>query len=254
MIWNSNLGMRYVLGGKMSDRKEEISNFSEEVLGVNFRSFRTLRDLLIRPKKVFDDFQNKAGNYTPTLRLALLLLGIALALYYFVGGYEKFNAQMILDQGQAQDLIETYGREKTEKFLETTMGIYKFSALPAMIASAFPMLLLISLLKKNLSLGYKINFLFGAACVSFLAAIVFMPVQFLVKATPVWLYVLIYWTSYFFFALTIFRGSRDVLYETTLGGIIKSVLITAIYALLSLVLILVFTVIGMIIVAPSILS
>ena len=77
----------------MSDTIEKISTVArpgmnallEDVFGLNVRGLRTLKDLFIRPKRVFDSARqiDWANTHTPTIRLTFSLITVYMLLSFF---------------------------------------------------------------------------------------------------------------------------------------------------------------------------
>ena len=64
----------------------------EEITGFNLRSFRTLRDLFLKPSKVFEAYARGERTYTPSLRLWLSFTVMLTVITYFFGSHEDLFA------------------------------------------------------------------------------------------------------------------------------------------------------------------
>ncbi len=218
----------------MSDRKEEISNFSEEVLGVNLRSFRTVRDLIIRPNKVFQDIQDRKGNYTPTLRIALFVVGLAFAATYFVGGTDQFLLVGVQENGNLyENLVKQYGQEKIDKYFGIVTNILTYTAPFQTILAMAPVIWILKSIKPEATLPLRINYVFGVATISTITSLIL----FMVYAFSNVSYFTYVWLTFPFPLIaswvTAFRGGQNLFFSKRNDGIMISTLITIIGTVVS---------------------
>lgn len=65
--------------------KPSVDSLLEDLFGLNVRGFKTLRDLFIKPKRVFESARitDWAGQHTPTFRLTFSLITLSMLLSFF---------------------------------------------------------------------------------------------------------------------------------------------------------------------------
>ena len=85
-------------------RNEDTEDFIEDILGFNFRSFRTIYALFVKPRAVFQAYAERdRETYTPSLRIWLGIIGLQVLFSVVWGGY----GGLILSQWQAGDSQES---------------------------------------------------------------------------------------------------------------------------------------------------
>jgi hypothetical protein len=73
---------------------------AEDIFGLSLRGLTTLRDILVRPAKVFEAARapDWKSRYTPSIRLATSLVALMLLLRFFWAGKESAMFQSVLAQ------------------------------------------------------------------------------------------------------------------------------------------------------------
>jgi len=105
------------------EKHSELQSAVEDVVGFNFRSLKTLRDLFVRPNTVFRSYAARDRvTYTPALRLWAGVLGISVLVSALWGGWPGIMRRQIesldpntraiyveLSQGRMDEFIGHYG-------------------------------------------------------------------------------------------------------------------------------------------------
>ncbi len=194
---------------------------AESVLGLNFRSLRTLRDLFLKPKTVFQAYaEGDRVSYTPAIRIWLGLIGLQIVFSVFWGGYGELFARS-LENSDPQSIAlleETFNRPlpeiaevygKVTSFLfAPTIGL--MTALSVFVLSAF---------RKGLPWPGRFNITFGILSAGSVLGLLSLPLLGSVTSVTTWVTVVIFAV----YVITFYRGSRGIFYETVGGGLAKAV-------------------------------
>jgi len=147
----------------MADNNKDSESLSEEIFGFNFRSLKTLKDLIIRPNTVFKYFvSGQRGLYTPMVRLWIGLIGFQVILYYFWGGAAGILKEQILQNPENMaPLKESIGEERYGPFIDEWSRI--IILLQPVIIGLFSALSVFILkpLNKNINFPARLNIAFG---------------------------------------------------------------------------------------------
>ncbi len=208
-----------------------IESIAEDVVGFNFRSFRTIGTLFADPHRLFATYtRRRQGIYTPALRLWLGLSVILAVLTFFFGGHAEMMERIIGNwpETQRNSLIEQAGGDLTRL---TDAYASAFSLLqPILIATLMiPMVFLTVFFRRRLSWVARINIVFAVAVAGSLVGLATFPFLVqrpdlgMVALAPIWL---AYW-------ITMFRGSRGIFARTMTGRVVKATL----YSVLMLILV-----------------
>ncbi|WP_421786101.1 hypothetical protein [Hyphobacterium sp.] len=156
----------------------DIQRATEEVLGFNFRSLKTLRDLTIRPDVVFAAYANRdTVTYTPALRLWLGILGIQIGLSFLWGGYadimRRQTSQMTPEQ-IAQ--IESGFGVSFDTYIDTVAEASAVLHAPLVGLATAIIALIPGLVGRNLSWPARLNITFGILSVGSIVGVAMMPI------------------------------------------------------------------------------
>ncbi|WP_420431696.1 hypothetical protein [Hyphobacterium sp.] len=156
----------------------DIQRATEEVLGFNFRSLKTLKDLTIRPAIVFAAYSKRdTVTYTPALRLWLGILGIQIGLSFLWGGYADIMRRQTsqLPPEQIAQIENAFG-VPFDVYIDTVAEASAVLHAP-MVGFATAIIALIpGLVGRNLSWPARLNITFGILSVGSIIGIALMPV------------------------------------------------------------------------------
>lgn len=202
----------------------------EDVVGFNYRSFRTIWDLLARPNRVFLAYAERdLSHYTPALRLWLGLTVVQSVLSFFFGGQADLilNVMQNWPDAQRESLINSIDgtlEDVADRYAST------FSLLQPIVISVLlsTTVFLIAVFDKGLSWVSRINLTFAVLTAGSVLGLLMLP--FLVQNPQYGLWSMIpifavYW-------LTMFRGSRNILATSLTGRLLKATLFGVIVLLL----------------------
>lgn len=202
------------------ESRSEFEEFIEDIIGFNFRSFRTLRDLLIRPNSVFKAYAARDRvTYTPSLRLWLGLITMQILLSVVWGGYGGMLVSQLQNQPENAAVIENaFGHS-----LEDIAGPYGEAAsfLHPILVGGFTAFsaFLIGAFNKSLGWAARINITFGILTAASLLGLLMMVTIMVSGSTTIMTWMILpvaiaYWVIFAF-------GSPGVLASTTTGAIVK---------------------------------
>lgn len=197
---------------------------AEDVLGVNLRSLRSFRDLLWRPRAVFESILARDGRYTPMLRLFLALIGLQIAISVIWGGYGALAARSLAESGpdMLDQIEEALGRD-----IDEVLSIYStaMSILHGPVVSGFSALSVFVLRRfgERRPLSVDLNIVFAILTTGTIAGLALMPLALggtLHNAAILIILLTVY-------AVTFMRGAPPALASSLAGRIGKGVLLAA---------------------------
>lgn len=203
----------------------DVEDTAEDLLGVNFRSVRTLWALIVRPNAVFRAYADGDRNrYSPALRLWIALVGLQTLLHAWWGGSTELMRRQIQAEMQpdAVATIESGFGISFEVFVETYAQIAGFLMAP--VAALFTMLSIFVLgwMKTGLRWPVRVNIAFSVLNAGVVLGLVALPLA-------MWRYELIWvisGVSALVYFTTVFRGAPGVLSQGLGDRIVKSALFT----------------------------
>lgn len=199
-----------------------VEEIAEDVVGFNFRSFRTFGDLIARPNRLFRAYAARDHQtYTPALRLWLgtsIILGV---LTFFFGGHADMMTRIIANgpAEQRERLLSQIGGDLSAL---TDAYAQMFSLLQPIIIALMMiiMVFVMAAFRRGLTWVARINMTFSVSLAGSLVGLALFPL--LVRRPELGLLVLVpVWIAYW---LTVFRGSKDVLATSMTGRVLKATL------------------------------
>jgi hypothetical protein len=80
------------------NKRDDVNDAVEDALGFNFRSVKTLFDLFVRPRRVFESYAARDRvTYTPAIRIFFGLIGLQVLTSVIWGGWEGILTRQIMD-------------------------------------------------------------------------------------------------------------------------------------------------------------
>ncbi len=221
--------------------RTELEELAEDIFGLNFRSFRSFRDLFLSPRTVFAAFTGGDRNrYTPPVRMWLFLISLQVVVSILWGGYGHFVVDGLsgMPRPQLDSLFGTAGLDDAQlrDRLETFGGIYgTVAALAhAPLVGLFSALALFAVPARVRPLSWvgKLNITFCVLTAGSVIGLLLMPV---LASDPtanglgsVGIIVLVY-------IITFVRGAPGTLTRTRVGATLFGLLIGALIMLLVLI-------------------
>ncbi len=213
----------------VSTHKTDFEDLVEDIFGMNFRSLRTIRDLVLHPAQVSTVYASgDRETYTPAVRVFLCLIAIQIFASFFTGGHAAIALAAFEEQPRSglDVFLGTAGAEEAifRDRLETFARIYGefVSIWQAPTAGLFVSLslFLIRPVEEPLSWVRRLNITFAIISVGSTFALLTMP---LIKYAPdlmIWVtpgIAVIYFITYL-------RGSGSLLAKTHLGRVLRGLL------------------------------
>lgn len=218
----------------------DLEELAEDIFGLNFRSFRTLRDLIVRPRAVFMAYaEGDRETYTPAVRLWLTLIGLQVVTSFLWGGqgdlvYDQLTSvpreQLDIPLGTTDADAATYDRRLSE--FAAQYG--ELSALlHAPLVGLFAALNVFTLKTRSHPLSWvrRLNITFGILTAGSILGLLLSPFIAVHPAAGLVSLPLIF-GLYF---ITVFRGSPGVLVNSQLARWLRSLLYATTTILLVLV-------------------
>lgn len=212
--------------------RDEMGRVIEDAVGFNLRSLHTLRDLVVRPNRVFQSYAVRdRETYTPAMRLWFGLIGLQVLISAIWGGWEGIMRRQIESGGPAvADLYEQISGGRLDAFLRhygDAMGV----AHPILIGgfSALSVFLL-GLFRKGLAWPSRLNIAMGVLVAGSIVGLLLMPAMYMPQFTQwMWAAPLIIAVAYF---ITFLRGAPGVLADTASGAWVKAIVYALVLILL----------------------
>lgn len=208
--------------------KSDLAELAEDIFGLNFRSLRTVRDLVLSPGRVFAAYaRGDHHTYTPAVRIWQTLIGLQMILALVLGGYGEI-LYGTLSEVPREDLDSFFGTgdlgpEAFQAWLEAMTGRYGDWAalLHAPLVGAFSALNLFLLKTRTHPLGWvrRLNITFAILSTGSLFALLSQPLLAIEPGLGLPL-MLVVATIY---AITIIRGAPGVLVETRAQAIGRAI-------------------------------
>ncbi len=105
-----------------------LDELSEDMFGLSIRAFRTLRGVIIAPKRVYKAARTpdwQAHSFTPSIRLSFSLLAVMVAIRFLWVGPDSFLAQSTYDQLLASGVYDQAdARRVAEDIIETFLVVF----------------------------------------------------------------------------------------------------------------------------------
>ena len=218
--------------------RRDLEDLAEDAVGVNFRSLRTMRDLVIRPNTVFRAYAaNDRETYTPALRIWLALISVSFVISLLFGGHEQLLLNVFANQPDLAARVSTVTGGDLAEVAEDFSD--RFGALQPIAVALLTSLtiFLVALFDKGLRWQARLNITFATLTVGTLVGLALYPVSInypqlgMAGIPPVWLA----------YMLTVFRGSPGVLGEHALWRGLKA----ALFATATLILVMIAGIVSM---------
>lgn len=216
-------------------KREELNDAVEDALGFNFRSIKTLIDLFVRPRRVFESYAARDRvTYTPAIRLFFGVLAVQVLVSAMWGGWEMLLTRQM---AEATPTVRAQFEEMAGGDLPGFISNYANAAnfLQPILVALFTSLSVFVLgwFRPQLSWPSRLNIAMGVLTVGTVIGVLCMPLLTLPGFQSwVWIASVVVGLAYF---LTMLRGSRGVIADTAGGVIGKSLAYTVVLMLLVIV-------------------
>jgi len=214
------------------NKREDLNDAVEDALGFNFRSVKTLIDLFVRPRRVFESYAARDRvTYTPAIRIFFGLIGLQVLTSVLWGGWEGMLTRQI-EQGPAdvRAIYEQISGGNLTGFIKHYADAANFGQ-PILVALFTSLsVFVLGWFRPTLSWPSRMNIAMGVLSVGTVIGLLTMPLimsdSFMLA---LWLGVGAVALAYF---LTIFRGGQGVIADSFGGLVSKSLIYTTVLMLL----------------------
>ena len=214
------------------NKREDLNDAVEDALGFNFRSVKTLADLFIRPRRVFQSYAERDRvTYSPAIRLFFGLIGLQVLVSALWGGWEgMFTRQVLAGDPNTRAQFEIVSGGDLPTFLNHYANAFSF--LQPILVALFTSLSVFVLgwFRPQLSWPARLNIAMGVLAVGTLVGLLTMPLV-ASEYFQSWMMIGIVAVALAYF-ITIFRGARGVIADSFAGALSKSVIYTIVLMLL----------------------
>lgn len=218
----------------MAEQKKrgELNDAVEDAFGFNFRSIKTIMDLFVRPRRVFESYAARDRvTYTPAIRIFFGLIGLQVLTSVIWGGWEGLLARQI-ESGPAdvRAIYERISGGDLPAFISHYAEAANFGQ-PILVALFTSLsVFVLGWFRPQLPWPSRLNIAMGVMSVGTLIGLLSMPLIASENFTSsVWLGTAAVAVAYF---LTIFRGARGVIADSSAGALGKSLIYTVVLMLL----------------------
>lgn len=204
----------------MTDAKQpgDIEDAIEDAIGFNFRSLRTIRDIVVRPNAVFRAYAARDRvTYTPAIRVWLGLISLQFLLAIFTGGQSEALRASLEANPAALAQYETLFGDNLEAGIDKMGESMSFLQVPLVGILTALSVFVLQLLKRGLGFGARLNIAFATLTAGSLVGLASQPLvlgNLAYGPAALIAIVLVY-------AVTFARGAPGVLADTVAGSVVK---------------------------------
>lgn len=212
-------------------KREELNDAVEDALGFNFRSLKTMIDLIVMPRRVFQSYAERdRETYTPAIRLFFGLVGLQVVASAIWGGWEGIVSRQIAADANAREQFELVSGGDLQAFIGHYADAANF-AQPILVALFTSLsVFVLGWFRPQLAWPSRLNIAMGVLAVGTLVGLLTMPLLMSDNFhQSMWIGSLAVALAYF---LTTFRGAQGVIADTFPGAISKSVAYTLVLLIL----------------------
>ncbi|MFN3463069.1 MAG: hypothetical protein ACK4X1_03250 [Terricaulis sp.] len=213
-------------------KRDDLNDAVEDALGFNFRSLKTLFDLFVRPRRVFESYAARDRvTYTPAIRIFFGLIGLQVLTSVIWGGWEGLLTRQI--ESSPTNVRATYveiSGGNLDGFISHYADAANFGQ-PILVALFTSLsVFVLGWFRPQLSWPSRLNIAMGVMCVGTFVGLLSMPLiasDNLMLA--IWIGSLGVAVAYF---STIFRGGRGIIADSFAGTLSKSLIYTLVLMML----------------------
>jgi hypothetical protein len=214
------------------NKREDLNDAVEDALGFNFRSLKTLFDLFVRPRRVFEAYAARDRvTYSPAIRIFFGLIGLQVLTSVLWGGWEgMLTRQIEAGPADVRAIYERVSGGDLPGFIKHYADAANFGQ-PILVALFTSLsVFVLGWFRPTLSWPSRLNIAMAVMSVGTVIGLLSMPLivsdNFM---AAVWLGTGAVAIAYF---LTIFRGGRGVIADSFGGVLSKSLIYTTVLMLL----------------------
>lgn len=207
------------------NKRADLNDAVEDAFGFNFRSLKTLLDLFVRPRRVFESYAARDRvTYTPAIRLFFGLVGIQVLFSALWGGWERVITLQFegTDPAALARLQEAVG--DWSAFIKHYADAVTFLQ-PIVVALCTSLsVFVLGWIRPQLSWPSRLNIAMGVLTTGTVVGLLSMPFMG-VPGLQDWMWVATALVALVYF-LTMARGARGVIADSFGGVIGKSLIYT----------------------------
>jgi len=208
-------------------KNASLQEFFIEVLGIDGRGFRLMRDIFLNPHKVFDAyFTDNQQLCAPPIRVWLWVFGVKTLMLVFIGGAGGMFSRINDAQQHERNfgaLLERVGVDLS-RFLELAGTWWNVFHPILVLLLSIPAAFMFTLLQRNRCFADHANIYLSAYLAASIVSLFLVPLVFLLAPSAAGLLGVL---NAVVFGITFARGGAAAPYFTTkFGAIVKSVFVS----------------------------
>lgn len=204
----------------MSDRNQqsEFQETVEDALGFNFRSLKTMKDLLIRPKTVFLSYAARDRlTYSPAVRIWLGLIGFQVLFNALFGGMEGLMTRVVESDPNSLEAYQRVSGGRVDEFIPHYAAFFSWTQAPLVGFFSALSVFVLGWFNKSIPFSGRFNIAMGVLTAGSVTGVLTM-LMFFIEQPPAWLYLATTGLVVFTYFVTFGRGAKGTLAKTTFGA------------------------------------
>jgi len=213
-------------------KREDLNDAVEDALGFNFRSLKTLFDLFMRPRRVFESYAARDRvTYTPAIRIFFGLLALQVLVSVIWGGWEAmFTRQIEMGPPEVRATYERLSGGNLPEFISHYADAANFGQ-PVLVALFTSLsVFVLGWFRPQLPWLGRLNIAMGVLCVGTVIGLLSMALiasdNFMLAVSLGSVGVAV---AYF---VTMLRGAHGIIADSFGGAVAKSLIYTIVLMLL----------------------
>ncbi|MEO0466113.1 MAG: DUF3667 domain-containing protein [Pseudomonadota bacterium] len=218
----------------MSEQKEpsDLQSTVEDAFGFNFRSLKTINDLFIRPRTVFEAYAARDRvSYTPAIKIWLGLIGLQVITNAVFGGWEGLIRRTFEADPATAAVYEEVTAGRVDEFLVHYASALSMAQAPVVGVFSALSVFVLGWFNKSVPWSGRFNIAMGVLTAGSIMGVLTMA-MFLIPAPPGWLYFATTGLIVFVYFVTFGRGAKGTLAQTNTGAWIKAAIFSIVLIIL----------------------
>ena len=210
-----------------SDLQETV----EDTFGFNLRSLKTIRDLFVRPKAVFEAYAARDRvTYTPAVKIWLGLIGLQVIINAAFGGFEGLIARSYANDPELIAAYEELTGGRVDEFIAHNAAFIGWTQVLVVGAFSALSVFVLGWFNKSIPWSGRFNIAMGVLTAGSVIGLLTVPIY--AVQVPAWLYFGTTGLVLLGYFVTFGRGAKGTLARTNAGAWVKAAVFSIILLLL----------------------
>ena len=213
----------------MSDPKEpsELQAAVEDTLGFNFRSLKTIKDLFVRPRIVFESYAARDRvTYTPAVKIWLGLIGLQVLVNALFGGWEGLIERTYSSDPETVAAYEEMTGGRVDEFIAHNAAFIGWTQVVAVGGFSALSVFVLGWFNKSVPWSGRFNIAMGVLTAGSVVGLFMMVVY--AFDVPTWAYFVTTVPVILGYFVTFGRGAKGTLARTSWGAWVKAAIFSII--------------------------